>query len=78
MWFDDVRSLALKYQMAKDKGMLGIGMWTADYLPYYGALRVTRRAAAITDLSFTGGELGTKISNLMWDTCKDVFFSSFK
>ena len=36
MWFDDVRSLALKYSMAKEKEMLGIGMWTADYLPYYG------------------------------------------
>jgi len=34
VWFDDSRSLRIKYEFAKDIGMRGIGMWNADDLPY--------------------------------------------
>jgi len=34
VWFDDVKSLSLKYNMAADLGARGVGMWEADSLDY--------------------------------------------
>ena len=34
IWFDDVQSLSLKYQLARDLQLLGVGMWEADSLDY--------------------------------------------
>ena len=34
IWFDDARSLKPKYKLAKDHGLLGVGMWKADSLSY--------------------------------------------
>jgi spore germination protein YaaH len=34
IWFDDARSLKPKYKLAKDNGLLGVGIWKADSLSY--------------------------------------------
>lgn len=34
VWYDDVRSLTAKYNLAKLHNLHGIGMWTADKLNY--------------------------------------------
>ena len=31
LWYDDPRSLTLKYEMARDRGLHGVGMWTGDF-----------------------------------------------
>lgn len=33
VWYDDNVSLAPKYRLARDHGLLGVGMWKADNLP---------------------------------------------
>ena len=34
IWFDNVQSLRIKYKLASDLRMLGVGMWEADNLNY--------------------------------------------
>jgi len=34
IWFDDVRSLGIKYRLARDWHLLGVGVWQADSLDY--------------------------------------------
>lgn len=34
IWFDDVRSLGIKYKLASDWHLLGVGVWEADSLDY--------------------------------------------
>lgn len=34
IWFDDATSLAPKYQVALEAGLLGVGMWEASHLNY--------------------------------------------
>lgn len=34
VWYDDPASLALKYQVAADAGLQGIGIWNLDCLDY--------------------------------------------
>lgn len=34
VWFDDKESLKLKYDMALNIGLRGVGMWEADSLDY--------------------------------------------
>jgi di-N-acetylchitobiase len=34
VWYDDPASLALKYQVAADHGLKGIGFWNLDCLDY--------------------------------------------
>uniref|UniRef100_K3WX45 GH18 domain-containing protein n=1 Tax=Globisporangium ultimum (strain ATCC 200006 / CBS 805.95 / DAOM BR144) TaxID=431595 RepID=K3WX45_GLOUD len=36
IWFDDPRSLRLKYELVRELGLLGAGMWNADTLDYSG------------------------------------------
>mmetsp|Transcript_32856 Transcript_32856/g.55777 ORF Transcript_32856/g.55777 Transcript_32856/m.55777 type:complete len:344 (+) Transcript_32856:2376-3407(+) len=33
IWYDDAETLKPKYQIAKDHGLLGVGMWAVDKLP---------------------------------------------
>ena len=33
VWYDDATSLAPKYKLAADHGLLGVGMWSVDKLP---------------------------------------------
>lgn len=37
VWFDDAETLAPKYQLARDNGLLGVGVWKIDSLPYDGS-----------------------------------------
>jgi len=37
IWYDDEKTLAVKYQLAHDKKLQGIGMWEADKLDYSGS-----------------------------------------
>jgi spore germination protein YaaH len=46
IWFDDARSLALKYEMALTHGARGVGIWTADAFHRTGA-DGSKRAASI-------------------------------
>ena len=34
VWFDDVKSLKIKYQLAMTMGLRGTGMWEADAIDY--------------------------------------------
>ena len=34
IWFDDVQSLRIKYKLAKELHLLGVGIWEADSLDY--------------------------------------------
>ena len=34
VWMDDPQTLVLKYQIANDRRLLGIGMWQVDGLDY--------------------------------------------
>ena len=40
VWFDDPYSLGLKYVGAVERGMLGVGMWTANSLDYGNVTQV--------------------------------------
>jgi Di-N-acetylchitobiase len=44
---DDPQTLALKYQLAKDRALLGIGMWNVDCLDY--SSNATQEAQQDTD-----------------------------
>ncbi len=35
VWFDDPHSLRLKYQVAVDNGLRGVGFWNLDCLDYH-------------------------------------------
>lgn len=34
LWYDDIESLSLKYRLVAEKGLLGVGVWTANMLDY--------------------------------------------
>jgi di-N-acetylchitobiase len=34
VWYDDIESLSIKYQIVSDLGLGGIGMWAANFLDY--------------------------------------------
>ena len=34
LWYDDLASLEAKYRIVKDKGLRGVGVWTANMLDY--------------------------------------------
>ena len=34
MWYDDPQSLAIKYKVAADMGLGGVGFWTGNFLDY--------------------------------------------
>jgi len=34
VWFDDAQSLSLKYKLADELHLRGVGMWEADSLDY--------------------------------------------
>ena len=34
VWYDDLESLQVKYLVARDMGMKGVGFWTANFLDY--------------------------------------------
>ena len=33
-WYDDRESLVIKYELAQELGLRGVGMWNADGLDY--------------------------------------------
>ena len=37
IWYDDAKSLAPKYELAKSKGLRGVGIWEIDNLPVPGS-----------------------------------------
>ena len=37
IWYDDASTLTPKYALARDNGLLGVGMWSVDKLPLPGA-----------------------------------------
>ena len=43
MWFDNPESLTLKYQMAADMGLRGVGMWNLDTVTYNSQDPVVRQ-----------------------------------
>ena len=34
VWYDDPESLSIKYKIAEDMGLGGVGFWTGNYLDY--------------------------------------------
>jgi len=42
VWFDNPQSLALKYQLAAELGIKGIGFWNLDCLAYGGSDALAR------------------------------------
>ena len=34
VWYDDPESLGIKYKIAEDMGLGGVGFWTGNYLDY--------------------------------------------
>lgn len=45
IWLDDEASLVPKYGLAASAGLLGVGIWTANYLPYRDPWLAPRAAA---------------------------------
>jgi hypothetical protein len=43
VWYDDPASLALKYQVAADYGLKGIGFWNLDCLDYSSADKLVQQ-----------------------------------
>ena len=49
VWFDDERSLGLKYAAAKALGLRGVGMWNADALDYSNPYQTQAMWSALPD-----------------------------
>ena len=40
IWFDDPKSLGIKYDIAQKIGLAGVGMWTANFLDYQNQTQI--------------------------------------
>ncbi|KAH9510129.1 hypothetical protein Btru_043524 [Bulinus truncatus] len=58
--FDDVTSLQIKYELAADLGLRGVGMWTVDFLDYTDSDRGKRMRAAMFGALPSQSKLSTK------------------
>ena len=47
VWYDDPRSLGIKYGIARDMGLRGVGMWAANFLDYANRTQVGEMWGAI-------------------------------